>query len=63
VLTRTAAIAIRLTRRYTSEGENGREVESEKRSAHRVDASSRSVGAVDVDGCAWVDESWSCHAG
>jgi hypothetical protein len=44
VLTRTVAIAIRLTRRgvvtlgdYTCEGENGREVESEKRNAHRVD--------------------------
>jgi hypothetical protein len=70
VLTRTVAIAIRLTRRglvtlgdYTSEGENRREVEGEKRSAHRVDLSLRAVGGADEDGCAWVDESWSYHAG
>jgi hypothetical protein len=66
---RTCTVAIALTGRgvvtladYTSDGEDGQEVEVEKGSAHRVDLSSRSVGGAHEDGCDCVDESWSYHA-
>jgi hypothetical protein len=46
-----------------SDGEDGREVEDEKRSAHHVDLSSRLVGGADENVCAWVYSLWSVHAG
>jgi hypothetical protein len=42
---------------YTSDGEDGKEDEDEKRSPNRVDLSSRSVGGAHEDGCDCVDES------